>query len=183
MRSWAPSRTARSPGAGAPTRSRSSTAPGPASRTWLRPRARMNSHNIGALASHAPYRSRRLHGSGFLTLFQTWRQRSWRLSFRGLLGVAAGLALEIRCAGRPDRGDAPDHRRREEVGLGRTFPARAQLLHAPAPSGGAAAVSALAFALPNVQQWTGEMAPREHSRRVVLLQVLFRNRRQLSSTA
>ena len=56
-----------------------------------------------------------------------------------LSGLAAGGAVELRRPGRADRGHAPHPGRGKELDLREPFPARAQLLHAAAGPGGAAA--------------------------------------------
>ena len=58
---------------------------------------------------------------------------------RGVSGVAARRHALLRRAGRPDRGHAPHPRRRETLDLREPVPACAELLHAAAGPGGAAA--------------------------------------------
>ena len=58
---------------------------------------------------------------------------------RGASRLAARRGAELRRSRRPDRGDAPHPGRGEEVGVGGAVSPRAQLLHAAARPGGAAA--------------------------------------------
>ena len=60
-------------------------------------------------------RRRRLGGAEGRDLARTWRIRR-----RSVPRVAARRGAELRRAGRTDRGHAPDHRRREEMGLARS---------------------------------------------------------------
>ena len=67
------------------------------------------------------------------------RCRSRHQLRRSLSGLAAGRRAELRRPGRADRGDAPHPGRGEELDLREPVPACAELLHAAAGPGGAAA--------------------------------------------
>ena len=67
------------------------------------------------------------------------RCRSRHQLRRSLSRLAAGRRAQLRRPGRPDRGDASHPGRGEELDLRRPLPARAELLHAAAGAGGAAA--------------------------------------------